>query len=106
MLNITKVNTSGYHPQTDGLVEKFNSTLISMIAKCCEKSKDWDKQLPYLLFAYRANVQDSTRDSPFFLLYGRDPRMPSDSALNSPTTPYMVDLEDYRSELTSNLSDA
>ena len=106
MLNITKVNTSGYHPQTDGLVEKFNSTLISMIAKCCEKSKDWDKQLPYLLFAYRANVQDSTRDSPFFLLYGRDPRMPSDSALNSPTTPYMVDLEDYKSELTSNLSDA
>ena len=77
-----------------------------MIAKCCEKSKDWDKQLPYLLFAYRANVQDSTRESPFFLLYGRDPRMPSDSALNSPTTPYMVDLEDYRSELTSNLSDA
>ena len=106
LLNVTKVNTSGYHPQTDGLVEKFNSTLINMIAKCCEKSKDWDKQLPYLLFAYRANVQDSTKESPFFLLYGRDPRIPSDSALNSPSSPYMVDLEDYKSELANNLSDA
>ena len=77
-----------------------------MISKCCEKSKDWDKQLPYLLFAYRANVQDSTKESPFFLLYGRDPRIPSESALNCPATPYMVDLDDYKSELTSNLTDA
>ena len=77
-----------------------------MIAKCCEKSKDWDKLLPYLLFAYRANIQDSTKESPFFLLYGRDPRVPSNSALNSLSTPCMVDLEDYKSELTSNLSDA
>ena len=106
LLNVTKVNTSGYHPQTDGLVEKFNSTLINMISKCCQKSKDWDKQLPYLLFAYRANIQQSTKESPFFLLYGRDPRMPSDSALNCASTPYMVDLDDYKSELTCNLSDA
>ena len=34
LLNVTKVNTSGYHPQTYGLVEKFNSTLINMISKC------------------------------------------------------------------------
>ena len=97
-LSLVECNQSkhcGYHPQTDGLVEKFNSTLINMIAKCCEKSKDWDKLLPYLLFAYRANIQDSTKESPFFLLYGRDPHVPSDSALNSLSTPCMVDLEDY-----------
>ena len=33
LLNIKKINTSGYHSQTDGLVEKFNSTLINLIAK-------------------------------------------------------------------------
>ena len=79
-----------------------------MISKCCERSREWDKQLPYLLFAYRANVQDSTKESPFFLLYGRDPRIPSESALNSPSSPIyiMVDLEDYKSELTSSLSGA
>ena len=34
LLGVKKINTSGYHPQTDGLVEKFNSTLINMVAKC------------------------------------------------------------------------
>ena len=34
LLNINKINTSGCHPQTDGLVEKFNSTLIQMIMYC------------------------------------------------------------------------
>ena len=34
VLGVKKINTSGYHPQTDGLVEKFNSTLISLISKC------------------------------------------------------------------------
>lgn len=33
ILGVKKINASSYHPQTDGLVEKFNSTLISMIAK-------------------------------------------------------------------------
>ena len=79
---------------------------MNMISKGCEKSKDWDKQLPYLLFAYRVNVQDSTKESPSFLLYGRDPRIPSESALNCLATPYMVDLDNYKSELTSNLTDA
>ena len=78
-----------------------------MISKCCERSKDWYKQLPYLLFAYHANVQDSIKESPFFLLYGRDPRISSESALNSPSSPYyMIDLEDYKSEVTSSLSGA
>ena len=106
-LDIKKVNTSGYHPQTDGLVERFNSTLINMLSKCAEKNgKDWDKQLPYVLFAYRATLQESTKESPFYLLYGRDPRLPSECALAVPTTPYMVDLQDYRTELTTSLSDA
>ena len=74
LLNMKKVNTSGYHPQTDGLVERFNCTLSHMIAKCAQKNgSDWDKNLPFLLFAYRATIQESTRESPFYLLYGRDP---------------------------------
>ena len=74
LLGMKKVNTSGYHPQTDGLVEKFNCTITNMISKSIEGSVvEWDKQLPMLLFAYRSTVQDSTKESPFFLLYGRDP---------------------------------
>ena len=36
LLGVKKINTSGYHPQTDGVVEKFNSTLTNMIAKSCD----------------------------------------------------------------------
>ena len=50
---VQKLNTSGYHPQTDGLVEKFNSTLINMVAKISDSVKlEWDQQLLLLLFAY------------------------------------------------------
>ena len=60
-LNIKKVNTLGYHPQTDGLVERFNGKLLHMIAKSAEKNgSDKDKHLPFLLFAYCATIQEST----------------------------------------------
>lgn len=107
LLGVKKINTSGYHPQCDGLVEKFNSTLINMIAKSAEsRAHDWDRHLPYLLFSYRVSVQDSTKESPFFLLYGRDPRVPTETALSQPRTAYMVDLDDYKTEFVCNLSDA
>ena len=63
-----KINTIGYHPQTDRLVERLNRTLITMLSKCVEKhGRDWDEWLPYVvLFTYRVSVHDSTRES--FLL--------------------------------------
>ena len=78
-----------------------------MITKSAEsRAHDWDKHLPYLLFSYRASVQDSTKESPFFLLYGRDPRIPTESALSQPRTVYTVDVDDYKTEFVSSLSDA
>ena len=74
LLGIHQVNTTAYHPQTDGLVERFNRTLISMLVKTVERGgKDWDEHLPFVLFAYRASEQQSTCELPFFLLFGRDP---------------------------------
>ena len=50
VLGVERVNTTAYHPQTDGLVERFNRTLTSMLAKRVEQSgRDWDTQLPYVL---------------------------------------------------------
>ena len=107
LMGTSKINTSGYHPQCDGLVEKFNSTIISMLSKTVEKhGRDWDRHLPYILFAYRAAVQDSTKISPFYLLYGRRPFLPMDAALSQPRSVYQVDFEDYADELASNLSEA
>ena len=88
-----KVNTTAYHPQTDGLVERFNRTLIAMLSKISKKGgQDWDRRLPYVLFAYRATEQQSTLESPFFLLYGRDPRLPTEAALCPKETGRLVNM--------------
>lgn len=77
LLGIKRVRTTPYHPQTDGLVERFNQTLKSMLKKfVSETGKDWDKWLPFLLFAYREVPQASTGFSPFELLYAYPVRGP------------------------------
>ena len=49
-----QIKTSSYHPETDGLVERFNKTLATMISMYVnEQHKDWDEFLPLVLFAYR-----------------------------------------------------
>ncbi|CAN2390404.1 K02A2.6-like, partial [Pristimantis euphronides] len=64
--------SSPYHPQTNGLCERFNGTLKQMLKMLVEsQGRDWERCLPYLLFAYREVPQASTGFSPFELLYGR-----------------------------------
>ena len=76
-LGIHKINVSVYHPEANGLVERFNGTLKSMLKKfITDNVKDWDKYIPYLLFAYREVPTSSLGYSPFELLYGRTVRGP------------------------------
>ena len=99
-MGIKKVNTTAYHPQTDGLVENFNKTLRAMTAKHAKKfGSQWDVYLHHLLFAYRTKPHESTGESPFYLLYGRDARLPTEGLLDTPPGPYMVDCEDYQVEV-------
>eukprot|EP00731_Ephydatia_muelleri_P007554 Em0003g1802a len=66
------IRISPYHPETDGLVERFNGTLKAMLRKAAVgEGKDWDKLLPFVLFAYREVPQASTGFSPFELVCGR-----------------------------------
>ena len=79
MLQVRAIRTTPYHPQTDGLVERFNQTLKAMLRRTVnQEGKDWDRLIPYLLFAYREVPQASTGFSPFELLYGRKVRGPLD----------------------------
>ena len=102
-----KVNTSAYHPQSDGLVERFNRTLTDMLVKSVTPGvTEWDEKLPYVLFSYRACVQASTGESPFFLLYGRDPRLPTETVLSPPKDEQVLDLDDYKSTLVREMNSA
>ena len=75
LMKVRQLRTSVYHPQTDGLVERFNQTLKKMLKKVMEADgRNWDQLLPFLLFSIREFPQASTGFSPFELLYGRRPR--------------------------------
>ena len=107
LMGIHKVSTTAYHPQTDGLVERFHRTLTSMLSKTTPPGGfDWDDRLPYVLFAYRCSEQESIRESPFFMVYGRDPVLPTDEALSKSADCCYNNTDDYRSEVLSNLQDA
>ncbi|XP_063060131.1 uncharacterized protein LOC134453222 [Engraulis encrasicolus] len=75
LLKIKQLRTSVYHPQTDGLVERFNKTLKAMLRKAIEEDgRNWDQLIPYLMFAIREVPQSSTGFSPFELLLSYRPR--------------------------------
>lgn len=74
--------TTAYHPQTNGLCERFNRTLSHMISMYVSADhRDWDRFLPYATFAYNTSVHDTTKFTPFFLLHGREATLPLDAAL-------------------------
>ena len=107
-MGIKKVNTSAYHPHTDGLVERYNCTLLDMLSKTAKQNgKDWDNCLPFILFAYRSSPQTSTGESPFYLLYGRDPKLPTEAVLCPPPSfALQVDADDVVTEITKRMSQA
>jgi len=77
-INVKHLFSTPYHPQTNGLVERFNRTLCESIAKCVDNVADWDELVPSILFAYRTSRQSTTQMTPFYLVYGRQALLPFD----------------------------
>ena len=79
LYRVQKLRTLPYHAQTNGQVEHMNQTIIRMIGKLEEDRKAcWSEHLPELLLAYNATCSAVTRYSPYYLLFGRRPRIPVD----------------------------
>ncbi len=86
LFDIRKVHSSAYRPQTQGLVERWHSTLYQMLSKYVSADQsDWDELLPMCLFAYRtSHATESTELSPFQIIYGREPKLPIEQMLIPP----------------------
>ena len=78
LYGVQKLRTSSYHAQTNGQVERMNQTIIRMIGKLEDRKACWSEHLPELLLAYNATCSTVTGYSPYYLLFGRRPRIPVD----------------------------
>ena len=84
---VKKVHTTPYHPQGNGQCERFNSTLCNMLGTLSEEEKsDWKSYLGCMTHAYNCTKHASTTYSPYYLMFGRHPRLPIDVefGLNKP----------------------
>jgi hypothetical protein len=105
LFSIRKLSTTSYHPQTNGLTERFNSTLVSMLSHFTNKQQNnWDVFLPYLLFAYRTSTQEFLGQSPFYCLFGRSASFPEDTILRAAAERHLAEEpNDYIHQLRENL---
>ena len=87
LLGIAKTRTTSYHPQSDGLVERYNRTLQGMLSLFVEENqRDWDEYVAVLCMAYRASPQESTNVTPNMMMLGHEVNLPVDILYGRPVT--------------------
>ena len=92
-MGIVRIRTSPYRPQANGKCERLHRVLNDIIAKrVAENQLDWPQHIPAALYAIRTSVHTSSKHTPFFLVHGRDPKLPIDTLLQ-PKLKYVG--EDY-----------
>ena len=87
LAGIRKTRTTPYHPMGNGMTERFNHTLCNMLGTLDEHKKtDWKTYVSPMVHAYNATCHESTQISPFFLMFGRHPRLAVDAFLGDHVT--------------------
>ena len=96
ILGINKTRTTPYNPKSDGLVERYNRTIVnavSLMIQPHQHQRDWDVYLPYVSMAYRSSIQASTGESPNMMMLGREVTMPVDLIVGA--VPHEQECETY-----------
>ena len=98
LLGMEKTRTTPYHPQSDGLVERINQTLLMMLSSRAQEEERWDEFLPELLMAYQASVHDTTKFTLYHPMFGREIRLTVDVMFGKTPDPVQEHTE-YAKEL-------
>lgn len=94
--------TTPYHPQSNGIDERLNGTLMRMLRNYVDEFHEkWDEHLKWSLYSYNTTVHESTGYSPYQILYGLDPRSPLKPPIPSSKTdnPLKMTKEDIRTDV-------
>ena len=103
--DVKKTRTTPYHPMGNGMVERFNKTLLNMMATLPEvKKSDWKAHVSTLTHAYNAAVHHSAGSAPYYLMFGRHPRLAIDAFLGLPSV--AKSKQDYSDKLKKQLHTA
>jgi len=107
LLEITKTRTTPYHPSSNGLIERFNRTLLGMIKSFINSNgTDWDSHINLLLSAYRSTPHPATGFTPNFMMLGREINMPLQFLHPTPTEHRDQATDKYAIELYNKLQEA
>jgi transposase InsO family protein len=94
ILGIAKMQTSSYHPSSNGTIERFHKTMNQGMSHYVNsKGSNWDTLVPFYLMAYRATPHGTGQYSPFFLLHGREMVLPTLQGLRAKVTPELRNTE-------------
>lgn len=108
IFGISKSRTTPYHPMGNGITERFNRTLLSMLGTLDNAQKaNWKKHINTLVHAYNSTRHDTTGFTPFYLMFGREPVLPVDVVFGFSSS-HSEDkcTTKYISELKQRLQDA
>ncbi|XP_038147761.1 uncharacterized protein LOC119787794 [Cyprinodon tularosa] len=105
---VKKSRTTPYHPMGNGQTERFNRTLGNMIRALPPRDKCmWPQMLQTLTFAYNCTVHESTGYAPFYLMFGRIPRLPVDVMFhNVERDNEVTDYHSYTKRVREDLKEA
>lgn len=107
MFGVKKAETTGYQPQANSTLERFHSFMAQALTLVVNKhKKDWHKWLESVLWMYRTSVNSTTGYSPFYLLYGREPRIPILAQLGMGDQARFTSQESYGQQLMNAMREA
>jgi len=101
LLKINKIQTTAYHPESNGALERSHRTLAEYLRHYVDEDQtDWDEWIPFAMFTYNTTPHTATGYTPFELVYGHQADLPT--ALTKPPQP-TYNYDDYAQELKERL---